>query len=137
VMPDDPRLGEFRATFAGMLGGLEFKPNEGEDDTPGWAGSRKIQDSEDLLEQLEESPDYRLDMREFLTARLLDFVVGDPDRGTDQWRWARFGPDGDYVYRPIPRDRDWAFVEADGLLLPLSRSFYPKTARFRAGYPSI
>src|SRR5690606_15542359 len=48
VMPDDPLLGEFRATFAGMLGALELKPNEGEDDTPGFAGSRKIKGSEEF-----------------------------------------------------------------------------------------
>lgn len=137
VMPDDPRLGEHRSVFAGMVGGLEFKPNEGEDDSPGWAGSRKIKDSDAFLADLEESPDYRVDAHEFLTARLIDFLVGDTDRGTDQWRWARFGPEGDFVYRPIPRDRDWAFVRADGLVLPLSRPLYPKTTAFGDAYPSI
>jgi Omp85 superfamily domain len=137
VMPDDPRLGEFRATFAGMLGGLEFKPNEGPDDTPGWADSRKIRDSRDVLDELIESPDFRVDEREFLRARLIDFLVGDTDRGTDQWRWARFGPEGDYVYRPIPRDRDWAFVRTNGLLVPMSHAIYPKTTAFGDDYPSV
>src|SRR5690606_5374252 len=38
VMPDDPRLGEFRETFANMSGMLKLKPHEGPDDTPGFAG---------------------------------------------------------------------------------------------------
>lgn len=137
VMPDDPRLGEFRATFAGMLGALELKPNEGEDDTPGFAGSRKIKDSEEFLNDLEESPAFRLDAQEYLRARLIDMWVGDPDRGTDQWRWARFGEEGDQVYRPIPRDRDWAMVRADGFLTARFRSFYPKLVVFEERMPGI
>lgn len=131
VMPDDPRLGEFRETFAGMLGEVELKPNEGPDDTPGFAGSTKIKDAEDVLDDLEESRGYRVDAEEFLRARLIDLWVGDPDRGSDQWRFARFGEEGDEVYRPIPRDRDWAFVHADGFLTARFRSFYPKLVELR------
>jgi hypothetical protein len=137
VMPDDPRLGEFRATFAGMLGEIEEIPNEGPDDTPGWGGSSKIKGSEAFLEDIEESADYRLEAREYAMARLVDFLVGDPDRPSDQWRWARYGEEGDYVYRPIPRDRDWAFVRADGALAKIARGFYPKLASFRARYQGI
>src|SRR5690606_32440142 len=39
LMPDSPELGEFRETFGGMLGLLEIHPNEGENDSPGFAGS--------------------------------------------------------------------------------------------------
>jgi hypothetical protein len=137
VMPDDPRLGEFRETFAGMLGEVELKPNEGPDDTPGFAGSTKIKDAEDVLDDLEESRGYRVDAEEFLRARLIDLWVGDPDRGSDQWRFARFGEEGDEVYRPIPRDRDWAFVHADGFLTARFRSFYPKLVELRETIPEI
>lgn len=137
VMPDDPRLGEYRRTFAGMLGGLEFKPNEGPDDTPGWASSRKIKGTDEFLNDMEESPEFRLEAAEFLRARLIDMWVGDPDRGSDQWRWARYGDEGNYVYRPIPRDRDWAFVNADGFLAARFRGIYPKILKFGADYPAI
>ena len=137
VMPDDPRLGEFRETFAGMLGEIELKPNEGPDDTPGFAGSTKIKDADTILEDLEETRGYRVAAEEFLRARLIDMWVGDPDRGTDQWRFARFGEEGDEVYRPIPRDRDWAFVQADGFLTARFRSFYPKLLEFDETLPEI
>lgn len=137
VMPDDPRLGEFRETFAGMLGELEVQGNEGPDDTPGFAGSRSVKGSEEFLNDIEESPEFRLNDREFLRARLIDMWVGDPDRGTDQWRWARFGEEGDYVYRPLPRDRDWAFVNADGPVADRFRSIYPKILEFEKRYPNI
>ncbi len=137
VMPDDPRLGEFRETFAGMLGEIELKPNEGPDDTPGFAGSTKIKDPDAVLEDIEETRAYRVDAEEFLRARLIDMWVGDPDRGSDQWRFARFGEEGDEVYRPIPRDRDWAFVHADGFLTARFRSFYPKLVEFHETMPEI
>ncbi|HEU5208976.1 MAG TPA: BamA/TamA family outer membrane protein [Longimicrobiales bacterium] len=137
VMPDDPRLGEFRETFAGMLGEIELKPNEGPDDTPGFAGSTKIKDVDKVFEDIEETRAYRVDAEEFLRARLIDMWVGDPDRGSDQWRFARFGEEGDQVYRPIPRDRDWAFVHADGFLTARFRSFYPKLVEFHETMPEI
>lgn len=137
VMPDDPRLGEFRETFAGMLGELELKPNEGPDDTPGFAGSTKIKDVDKVLEDIEETREYRVADEEYLRARLIDMLVGDPDRGSDQWRFARFGEEGDEYYRPIPRDRDWAFVEADGFLTARFRSFYPKLIEFDETMPEI
>lgn len=40
VLPDDPRLGEFRAEFAGMLGTIEVRADEAEGGEPGFAGSR-------------------------------------------------------------------------------------------------
>jgi hypothetical protein len=141
VMPDDAVLGEFRAEFAGMLGGLERRPNQGPGGTPGFAGSRRIRGTTGFLAELDASHEHLLDEREFLRARLMDFLVGDPDRGSDQWRWARFGESGAYSWRPIPRDRDWALAHADGALaslLPrLARDLYGKLPRFGPRYPAI
>jgi hypothetical protein len=136
VMPDDPALGEYRADFAGMLGELEERPDEGPGNTPGFAGSVSIKNTGNFLDDLEDSAEHQLDEAEFLRARLVDFLVGDTDRGTDQWRFARFG-DGPYTWRPIPNDRDWALVRADGALVRLARRFYPKVVRFGEGYPTI
>ncbi|HUH13590.1 MAG TPA: hypothetical protein VMK65_10790, partial [Longimicrobiales bacterium] len=130
VMADDPALGEFRETFAGMLGELEIIPNEGPDDSPGFAGSTKIKGWEEFENDIEESPEFRVDAPELLRARLIDFLVGDADRGTDQWRWVRFGEKGDYVYRPLPRDRDWALQDAEARLIAPLKGIYPKLTKF-------
>ena len=53
VMPDDPQLGKYRQTFAGMLGTLELKGKEAPDDKPGFAGSAAIKDTKDFFEDLE------------------------------------------------------------------------------------
>ncbi len=118
IMPDDPRLGEFREEFAGLLGLLEERPDEGPDGTEGFGGSTRVTGSERLLERLEESPRHRVDAAEFLRARLLDVYVGDWDRHPDQWRWAEFpGEDGRSSWHPIPRDRDWALARLQGALV--------------------
>ncbi|HEX6924619.1 MAG TPA: BamA/TamA family outer membrane protein [Longimicrobiaceae bacterium] len=135
VMPDDPALGEFREEFAGMLGIIEERPEEGEGGTAGFGGFSRIVGTETLLERLEEDRTNRVDATEFLTARLVDLMIGDWDRHDDQWRWAEVKePGGITRYRPIPRDRDYAFVDYDGLLMVLGRTFAPNAVRFGRGY---
>src|SRR5690606_34227869 len=136
VMPDDPRLGEFREDFAGMLGVLFERPNEGPDETPGFAGSRRIVEMERMLERLIEDPEDRVDSREYLAARLIDFLINDTDRSEDQWRWARLERDGAYYrWRPIALDRDGMLMNSDGVLGAVARSFYPKLVAFGPRYP--
>jgi len=129
VMPDDPRLGEFRAQFAGMLGQLEERAGDG------FAGAPELEDTEDFLEALQEDPRGRLAEEELLAVRLMDIYLGDWDRHGDQYEWARFDqPDGGVLWRPVPRDRDYAFVDYDGLLLDAARVFLEKAVRFRPEY---
>lgn len=138
VMPDDPRLGEFRAEFRGMLGQIEERPNEGPDDTPGFAGSSRVVGMERLLERVDEDPEQVVASREYLAARLIDFLIGDTDRGSDQWRWAGVDrPEGGLLFRPIPRDRDWAYIRSDAQLSHLARMVFPKLVDFGPDYPSI
>ena len=125
VMPDDPRLGEFRKSFAGMIGMLEEKPSGGPNGTPGFAGVTKVIDTSELLEQLEESAADAVEQNELLRARLLDFIIGDTDRTMDNYAWASVPHAhirGRRIWRPIPRDRDWAFIRADGPVAWLASS---------------
>jgi hypothetical protein len=135
VMPDDPRLGEFRKEFAGMLGTVELSPQEDENDEPGFAGSRKIKSSDKFLEDVEQSRIHHLDERELFAVRLVDFLVNDNDRTTDNMRFARYGDSASYTWRPLPRDRDRAFSNADGWLFRfLVHPFYPKLIQFKGKY---
>ena len=115
LLPDNDRLGEFRATFAGILGMIEEHPSAGDEDEVPFAGAEKIVKTLKLFEALEKDSESRVNSRAFLTARLLDVFVGDWDRHIDQWRWARLTENGRNVYYPIPRDRDQAFARFDGL----------------------
>ena len=137
VIPDDPRLGEYREEFAGLIGMLQEHPSEGPDDTPGFAGSRKISGTEKLWEHLEKTPCNRIDARSYLKAKLMDFLIGDKDRHYGQWRWARF-PDGDcFTWIPIPEDRDQAFIDFDGFAMAVARRGLPRQIEFGDIYPSL
>ena len=131
MMPDDPRLGSHRATYAGLLGTVELSPQEGPKDEPGFAGSRQIKNTEEFLKDIESSREHRLDERELLAVRFVDFIINDNDRTPDNMRFARFGSEGAYRWRPIARDRDRVFHNAGGWLVDyLIRPFYPKLIGF-------
>ena len=130
IMPDDPRLGEYRADFAGLLGMIEERPKEG------FAGSDDVADTKELFEHLRETPAHQVDAPGFLAARLVDQLIGDWDRHQDQWRWAGYEKGGRTIWRPIPRDRDQAFARYDGLLTGLARSAHPKLVVFGPDYPA-
>jgi len=135
VMPNDPRLGTFRDTFATMLGTVELSPQEAPNSEPGFAGSRHIEGAIDFLKTIETSRAHRVDERELFAVRLVDFLVNDTDRGADNSRFARFGPEGHYVWRPIPRDRDRAFTDQRGWLTKfVLRPVYPKLVAFTPEY---
>lgn len=135
VMPDDPRLGVYRDTFALMLGTVELSPKEAPDDKPGFAGSSKVENMDKFLEIVQESRADRLDEKELFAIRLVDFFMNDNDRSENNMRVARFGEAGAYRWRPVPRDRDRAFTNADGLLVRfVIRPAYPKLIGFGAKY---
>jgi hypothetical protein len=136
VMGDSPRLEHVRDTVAGMLGTFELKGEEAPDDQPGFGGSRSIKSTEKFFEDLASSREHRLDEREFLAARLIDFLINDSDRTLDNFDWARFGEKGAYTWRPLPRDRDQAFLDARGLLNRfVVRRVYPKIVEFTPKFP--
>jgi hypothetical protein len=129
-MPDDARLGEYRTTFGGMLGLLEERPEDGKDAKAGFAGSNSIMSTDKLREQLRADSRNRVAEEEWLAARLVDMVIGDADRGGKQWRWARFNDGELYRWRPIPRDRDFAFINADGAALRVGRLVFKRMLTF-------
>jgi hypothetical protein len=137
VMPDHPRLGEFRETFAGMLGTVVERPDEGPHGEALFAGSHRVVGTDRLFERLGRHPRHRVAAEEFLAARLVDFLVGDSDRGPDQWRWARTPAPRGFRWRPVIRDRDWALIDADGVLPFVVARFYPKLISFSDELPPV
>ncbi len=137
VMPDDPKLGEYRELFAGMLGLIEVHTNEGPDDTEGFAGSEQVAGGDRVLEHVEEESAHQVDARAYLRARLMDFFIGDWDRHLGQWRFARYEEGDGYIWVPVPEDRDNAFASFDGLLLSIVRSRAPRLVTFEHEYPSL
>ena len=135
VMGDSPRLESIRDSVVGMLGTVELKGSEMPDSQPGFAGSRAIKGTEKFLEDIASSRAHRVDERDFLAVRLIDFLINDSDRTADNFDWARFGDRGVYTWRPLPRDRDWAFVDARGPWHTVARRVYPKLVTFSEKVP--
>jgi hypothetical protein len=129
ILPDDTLLGDFRPVFAGVMGTLE------EGIGGHWGGALEIIETDTLEARTAAGFEDRVDALAFLTARLMDVFVGDWDRHRDQWRWARFSEGPTRLWRPVPLDRDQAFVKYDGFLLAVARQSVPQLVNFGPGYP--
>lgn len=137
VMPNDPGLGKFRADFAGMLGTLEERPSSGTEKHAGFAGAREDVETDALYKRLDRDPREHIDSRLFLEARLIDLLVGDPDRAEGQWRWIKRDTSGTAAWVPVPYDRDEAFLRYEGMLIWLVGHSYPWVVKFGEKYPSV
>jgi hypothetical protein len=136
-MPNDARLGDYRPYFAGRVGWIEVRPDERGEGRPGFAGSSEVQGGSDIYEILRQDPTSFVDTQKYLRARLVDFLVGDWDRHSDNWRWARFEENGRSRWEPIPRDRDWAFTRSDGMASTVSPLFFARCVGFSEEMPPM
>src|SRR5260370_39916488 len=130
-MPGAPRLGEFRANFAGVVGMVESRD---ERDIP---GVDKVETTVELLARLEERGDEQVDARDYLRARLIDIFVGDWDRHLDQWRWVRFKEGGLRVWRARAPGWEPAHSQFSSNLSSIAGASTKQLVRFRAGHPRL
>ena len=135
ILPDDEKLGKFREEFGAMFGMIEIHPDEGENGKLDFEGADKIVGTYKLFYRLESKRSERVDAKEYFKARLMDNYVGDWDRHTDQWRWARYNEGGKKLWRPIPRDRDQAFPKYDGVFPSLGEMFVLQLNHFSSDFP--
>ena len=115
-VPDDPLLGEFREKFANTLVLYEERPAKNWEGTGLFGDSKKLINTMEVLEEIQDDNDHFVDQKWALKSRLFDIVIADWDRHDDQWRWASFKEGEGKMYRPIPRDRDQAFFVNQGIL---------------------
>jgi hypothetical protein len=135
VLPDDPRLGEFRKEFALKVGTLEERPRTSAPVTPGFEPYARVADTDEMQEAVDADSDERVDSRAYLRARLFDALIGDYDRHGKQWGWALEKDGGRWV--PVPHDRDQAFVHFDGLAMHAVRREAARLVKFGESYPGV
>jgi hypothetical protein len=135
IIPDDPRLGEFRQEFAGMLGLMEPSVRIEPPVTPGFEDVEKMIEGDEIDKLADASAADRVDARALLKARLFDIFVGDWDRHVGQWDWIRVK--GQDKWLPVPTDRDQAFAKFDGLVLWFARTSEPRFVNFEYDYPPV
>lgn len=121
IIPDSPRLGEFRDEYAGMLAQFERKPDEDQSEAARFGFSENIVGTAKMFEKKIEDNDEEVDERAYARARLFDMLIGDWDRHDEQWRWAEFDTEHGTRFVAVPKDRDFAFVKFDGFINRLGR----------------
>jgi hypothetical protein len=129
-VPDDPALEEYRNIFANKVCLLEPEnPVEAETNTKG---------TEKIIDKLIEDSKNHVDQEAVLRARLLDMVIGDWDRHFDQWKFGARDTGVGKLYFPVPRDRDQAFFNSNGVMAKVL-SFYALRylQGFKKNYPNI
>ena len=124
-IPDDPRLGRFRADYGNLFAFLEeHEPGNGKKTYNMWDLERLLKDDNDNV----------VDQRATLRARMLDMFVMDFDRHEDQWRWMAVDNGKGKTLSPVPRDRDQPFFINNGSLSYIVGSAWavPQLQGFRA-----
>lgn len=136
-LPYDEILGEYRDEFSGMIGTIEENPDDYENEELNFAGANKIVNTFSLFKKLQEDNDEVIDAAEFLKARLMDVLVGDRDRHAGQWDWAGYKIGKKRIWKPIPKDRDYAFPLYDGLIPTVMTIALPSIVHFGYDMPSM
>jgi hypothetical protein len=133
-MPDDPALGEFRATFGGQPGTIDEYPLPAADGSEGFMGAVEIVSMGKLWERWLEG-EAAVDTKALLQARIFDLFLGDWDRHNGQWRWMKRA--GHAAYEPLPEDRDQAFANYSGVAVGLARTMFPRLVEWRTDYKNL
>ncbi len=121
-VPDDPAFGYYRPLFANTVCLFESRNPDIDKNT---------KSTDKVLNKMYEDNDNHVDQEKVLNARLLDMLIADFDRHADQWKWGTADTGKGKLYYPIPKDRDQAFFNSNGLALTLlSRKLMP----FLQGY---
>ncbi|UZR93374.1 ShlB/FhaC/HecB family hemolysin secretion/activation protein [Chondrinema litorale] len=119
-LPDDPRLGIYRDDFGDALYLFEERSDDDYwEDEPDFGNPPDMKSTDKVLEKTREDNDDIINYDQVLISRIFDMWIGDWDRHDDQWRWGEHEnkKKGYKYYEPIPRDRDQAFFNADGLVM--------------------
>ena len=125
-VPPQEGLGIYNDDFAGALYLVEERPDDDLwKDAPQFGNSDDIKSTLSMVESVMKKQDEIVDYRWVVKSRLFDVLIGDWDRHDDQWRWAKIDTGKISLYRPIPRDRDQAFCNYDGLILALAKGAGP------------
>ncbi|MFK7807935.1 MAG: metallophosphoesterase [Saprospiraceae bacterium] len=115
VMPDDPKLGSFREEFAGMYGTLEEKPKGKKKKRRGFRDADDVESTMQVYKDLIDDNDNRIDVDQFVKARLLDIWISDWDRHFNNYKWLAYEDGKKTTYSVFPKDRDKSFSLYQGV----------------------
>ncbi|SHI73082.1 hypothetical protein SAMN04488096_10417 [Mesonia phycicola] len=125
-LPKQKNIGIFNEDYGDKLYMLEEHVGDENKSFKDFGDADDILSTADMYLEVQESKDIQIDEPLFIRARLMDMLMGDWDRHSDQWRWAEFEQEnGKKIYKVIPRDRDQVFSKYDGLAVDLFKLGVP------------
>ncbi len=114
-LPKQSSLGKFNEEHGDDIYMIVERPGES------WKGEKVFEMAEDIvstsemIESLRKDQRNSLDERAYIRARIFDMLIGDWDRDQSRWNWAKIkNGNGNYIFKPIPKDRDQVFSNYDG-----------------------
>lgn len=136
-VPKQKALGRFNESYGDKLYMLEEHVGDENKDFETFGNSDDIISTSDMLLEIQDNKDAKIDEDEYIKARIFDMLIGDWDRHQDQWRWSKFEENGKDIYKPIPRDRDQAFPKYDGPIISLLKIGVPALRVMQNYEPTI
>lgn len=131
-IPKQEALGVHNENFGDELYLFEEHPSDGHTELATGNFTGEIVSTVDMLHDVLSDESKIIDEKEFIKARLFDMLIGDADRHQDQWRWLVFENKEKTIYKPLPRDRDFAFSKvSDGFLFGAGVKLIPAARKFR------
>ncbi len=131
IMPDHPKLGIYRDRFAGMLGRFELRPQGNNKGVEGFHGADRVVKTFRMFQYLLDDNDHENDAKVYAKARLFDLLISDWDRQPDNWKFMAYGDKKAMTFYAMPKDRDRAFSQWEGIYWLVDREFgSPKISNF-------
>lgn len=119
-LPQQPRLDSFNERFANDLYLFEQRASGNWSDAANLGSFSDFDDTYDIMDDMLDDNQIKVDQRAFVRARLFDMLLGDWDRHEDQWKWGQQKTSSGKLYTPVPSDRDQAFSKHGGLFVNLA-----------------
>ncbi len=137
-VPKQERLGRFNESYGDKLYMFEEHVGDENKEFATFGDADDIISTKDMLLELQNDKDAKIDEETYIRARLFDMLIGDWDRHEDQWRWALHEQeDGTKLYKPIPRDRDQAFPKYDGVFPAILKLASPLARNMQTYAPEV
>jgi hypothetical protein len=131
VTENDSSFGKFAPRIIGKVMLLEEKFDGKETLKPIFGNAIDLEVSEDVLKNRFENNHHHIDQHLFARSRLFDVLIGDWDRHEGQWQWAVYKNGSNFLYKPIPKDRDQTFYRFNDGVITWLASKTPVLKKFQ------
>ncbi len=119
-LPEQPALDTFNKKYANNVYLFEQRIKGSWKNADNLGNFDKYLDTEEMLKELFDETENRVDQAAYLKARLFDIFLGDWDRHEYQWAWGIKEQGHKKIFVPLPQDRDQVYFKHNGVLLDLA-----------------